>query len=269
MLYCLRNNFQKNMRPGWVAIFLSMSFLLSACGQQENPNLLENTNLNSENEMQNMSYFYEDGVPTSQEMRNSLYGELVENRDASRDNMDDETNDNLDSFAGNQAVWASVSGTQSWTNATLSVIKNRMSSFEKARDRNVFCPGYDNATQEKKQLCWLRLVSAVARFESAFHPGDSFREPNGKYSVGLLALSTGECSNAPTLSALKNPVKNLICGTNKMAHLIARDGYIDGPSNNRGAASYWSVLRKPYSFRKMKLGKKYEIIPLTKIYRSL
>jgi hypothetical protein len=59
-----------------------------------------------------------------------------------------------------------------------------------------------------------------------------------------------------------------------MAALIARDGYLDGPENRRGAASYWSTLRAPYKRwdpsrnRYLNLGYKNQIIPLTRVFRG-
>lgn len=117
-------------------------------------------------------------------------------------------------------------------------------------------------------------MAAVSEFESAFKAGDSFREPDGNYSVGLLALSPNECPNAHTIAQLEQAVPNLVCGTNRMAALIAHDGYIDGPASRRGASSYWSTLRAPYKEwdasrgRYLSLGKKNQILPLVRGYRG-
>lgn len=174
----------------------------------------------------------------------------------------------LDAQAAESAApWAGVPGSQAWTNAVITIVRENFSKLEQAKDKNAFCPGYASATQARKEICWLRVVGAIARYESNYHPRDSFREPNGKYSVGLMALSPGECSNAPTMNSLKDPVKNLICGTRKMAGFIARGGYISGPGN-RGAAAYWSVLRAPYKYRKYRLGKKNLIIAITRQYNK-
>ena len=243
-----------------ILLSLSLILILTACGRENDLSDYSQPLSPAESSEDAL----EDGKPTSQELRNAEYGEPEENFDAGN-----EEELALDTLGSNRAVWNSVKGSQTWTNAALSVIRSRISSFEKARDRNIFCPGYDRASKEAKETCWLRLVSAVAKFESSFHPSDSFREPNGVYSVGLLALSPGECKNAPTITTLKNPVKNIICGASKMAHLIARDGYIEGPVGKRGASAYWSVLRKPYRFKKYKLGKKELIIPLTRIYKNI
>lgn len=149
-----------------------------------------------------------------------------------------------------------------------------MSELERARDVETFCPGYRQASAAQKHNCWLLLVAAIAKFESAFNPATSFREPDGNYSVGLLALSPGECSNAPTMKALMSAVPNLVCGVGKMAALVGRHGYIDGPESGRGASRYWSTLRAPYRRwdptrnRYLNLGKRNLIIPLVRGYRG-
>lgn len=165
-------------------------------------------------------------------------------------------------------AWSNVQNTGSWTDTVHQIVKAQLKELEKARDKSVFCPGYDAADQLQREACWVRLVSAIVFFESGFKPGDVFTEPNGAKSVGLMSLSPGECVNAPTVDTLKVPEKNLACGTAKMASLIARHGYIDGPVSQRGAAAYWSVLRKPYVAHGYKLGKKDKIIALSKEYKA-
>jgi hypothetical protein len=171
-------------------------------------------------------------------------------------------------------AWGNGSDRSSWTNAVRGVVTARLRDFERATDKETFCPGYTQASASERVNCWVVLVAAVTKFESAFHTADKFREPDGNYSVGLLALSPKECPNAQTISALSLATPNLVCGTNKMASLIARDGYIDGPASARGAAVYWSTLRAPYKVwdasrkRFLNLGKKNEVLPLTRGYRG-
>ncbi len=173
------------------------------------------------------------------------------------------------------SLWAQqVAKSQSWTGAVISVVKHRLRDFEQARDKESFCPGYHKATEEQREICWLRLVGGVVEFESSFQADEPpFNEGNGSYSVGLLALSTGECQNAPTVRALRDPVRNLICGVNKMAALIAKGHAIDGPENI-GAGAYWSTLRPahrhwdPMRKRWLNLGKKAQIIARTREYKN-
>jgi hypothetical protein len=155
-----------------------------------------------------------------------------------------------------------------WTNTVRSIVRARFSDFLKARDASYFCPGFSKASRAEQENCFIAIVAAIAKFECNFRPDLSFREPNGNLSVGLLMLSAGECSNAPTAEKLKNPQQNLICGTNKMAHLIARDKAISGTPGSYGAAAYWSTLRNPYRSGKYKLGKKGLIQQITRNYRG-
>jgi hypothetical protein len=168
----------------------------------------------------------------------------------------------------NSAVWLKVKNTKPWTDAVIAAVHSKITSFERARDVEDFCPGYSKASKHSREVCWLRLVGGVVEFESSFNPTDSFKEPSGDMSVGLLALSPNECANAPTEAALKDPVKNLVCGITIMARLIAADGFIDGPVSGRGASAYWSTLRAPYISGKYHLGKKDQIIPITTLYSA-
>jgi hypothetical protein len=166
------------------------------------------------------------------------------------------------------ALWGKVANSAAWTDAVLAAVRTHLPELERGRDRNEFCPDYSVATEHQRETCWLRLVSAVAQFESSFNPGDMFMEANGKYSVGLLSLSASECPNAPTIAALKSPIKNLVCGVNIMARLIEHDGFIDGPASARGASSYWSTLRTPYSSGHYHVGRKNQVIAITRLYRN-
>lgn len=171
-------------------------------------------------------------------------------------------------------AWGSSPERRAWNAAVISVVQRRMPELDRARDVDTFCPGYRQASASQRQSCWVHVVAAISKFESNFHPADSFREPDGNYSVGLLALSPGECPNAPTLNSLKAPLPNLVCGTNKMASLIGKHGYIDGPADGRGASRYWSTLRAPYKRwdptrnRYLNLGKRNLILPLVRGYRG-
>jgi hypothetical protein len=151
----------------------------------------------------------------------------------------------------------------------LSVVAQNLASFEKARDRESFCPGYGSASLARRETCWVRLVSAVVQYESAFNPATMYKESNGVYSVGLLQLSAGECANAPTNAALKDPIQNLLCGTKRMADLIARYGYVTSPDNKHGAAAYWSTLRAPYVVGSAHLGKKAEVQKISAGYLAV
>jgi hypothetical protein len=144
---------------------------------------------------------------------------------------------------GGPAIWSALANTLTWTKAVHMVVARDLAKFEKARDRELFCPGYAQANLAQRETCWVRLVSAVTQLESNFDPNSMYFESFGVWSVGLMQLSKNECSNAPTIASLKDPVQNLICGTDKMATLIARYGYVTTPDGTHGAAAYWSTLR--------------------------
>lgn len=173
------------------------------------------------------------------------------------------------------SLWASrAPNSLSWTKTVLAVVSARMSDLDQARDKEVFCPGYSAASLSHRKICWLRLVGGIVEFESSFRADEPpFHEGGGNYSVGLMALSKGECPNAPTEKELLNPVQNLICGVNRMAALIARGNSIENP-DNRGASAYWSTLRPahkrwdPVRQRWLNLGKKALIVARTRTFRN-
>jgi hypothetical protein len=161
-----------------------------------------------------------------------------------------------------------VKGSGRWTETALSLVRARQPDLEQARDVEDFCPDYHRASQGQKEACWLRIMSAVVLFESNFNPRATYREANGRYSIGLFSLSSGECREARSAKALKDPIANLTCGIRMMADLIARDDVIENAPPRRGAAAYWSVLRRPYGHGKHKHGKRERLINLTKQYRA-
>jgi len=169
------------------------------------------------------------------------------------------------------ALWSQVPASQQWTNTAVQIVKARLADFEQARDVETFCPGYALATEPQRHICWLRLVGSIAEFESSFKPNDRpFCEGNAVYSVGLLALSTGECTGAMDVAGLQDPVKNLTCGLNRMAKLIRRDHEIEGQDNG-GACAYWSTLRTPHTAtlsngKTYTLGKKDQVIERTSLF---
>lgn len=172
-------------------------------------------------------------------------------------------------IAEDDALWENSSANSKEFDPVIqAAVRPHVEQLEKANDKEYFCPGYAHATDRQRESCWVSLVKAVATYESGLNPRLTFQEPDGNTSVGLLMLSPGECNNADTVAALKNAHSNLNCGVGKMAHLVAKDGYISGPTANRGAARYWSVLRDSYTYGKYKLGKKKPIARITHQYLS-
>lgn len=152
-----------------------------------------------------------------------------------------------------------------WRDAVEEVVVQRLADFERAQDKDSFCPGYGSATKAQRINCWSVLVRATVKLESNDNPRNVYYEPMGYNSVGLLQLSRNECRNAPTEAQLKNAEANLICGTHKMANLVKTYSRIEG---KRGAGKYWSVLRKPYHYSGMSLGKAHQIQAVTRKYKD-
>jgi hypothetical protein len=178
-------------------------------------------------------------------------------------------------FFHKASLWAKPAPTSlAWTKVVIEVVDKRLRDFELAADKETFCPGYASATLAQRHICWLRVVGGIVEFESSFRPDEPpFHEGNGVYSVGLMALSTGECPNAPDTKGLMDPLKNLVCGVNKMAALIARYKAIDN-AEHKGASAYWSTLRPPYQKwdpvrqRWLNLGKQDKIIERSKLFNK-
>jgi|GEM_PF-5762237 len=168
----------------------------------------------------------------------------------------------IDAFSKSGNEWPN----QSWRAAVEGVIQKRFADFDKASDKEILCPGYGATSLDNKIKCWSLLVRATVTLESRDKPGTVYFEPMGYNSVGLLQLSKNECKNAKSEAALKNAEANLICGTNKMANLIAKHKRVIG---KKGAGAYWSVLREPYRYGKMKLGKAPQIRTVTRSYMQL
>ena len=165
---------------------------------------------------------------------------------------------------GGPAAWSALGNTTAWTKAVQSIVQRDLAKFEAAKDVASFCPGYASATLAQRETCWVRLVSGVTQLESDFNPASMYFENFGVWSVGLMQLSPGECPNAPTIAALKDPIQNLVCGTAKMATLIAKYGYVTTPDGVHGAAAYWSTLRGSKKIQVEHIAAQYrQVAPVT------
>lgn len=208
----------------------------------------------------------------AREKYHSVYSQNEAYRLSVTKSESEENSDELKLY--NAALWAKVPEGRYWTSLVMASVRKNLSSLERARDLNDWCPGYWEATEHQRDVCWLRLLGGLVKFESSFKPEDKFKEPSGNWSVGLMALSPKECKNYETVDMLQQPLLNLSCGIGKFADLIERDGYIAGPEKSLGAAKYWSTLRAPYKQRKpngdgyYNLGKKNEILVFTMPYRQ-
>jgi hypothetical protein len=137
-----------------------------------------------------------------------------------------------------------------WTSALVGKIRQNLPSLKKAKDVWAFCPKYAKLNDEQKVRMFAELMVEMARYESAFNPKASFKEPPplNIYSMGLYQLSTpdvkygGSCTKVSSYPALHDPIKNINCAVEILAKLVARDWVISN-SKNKGGARYWSVLR--------------------------
>ncbi len=123
------------------------------------------------------------------------------------------------------------------------------------KDYATYCPRYPQLTPDQRKQVWLRVISAMARYESGFRPTltyrESFYDSSGQrvVSSGLLQISIrsgnyygcGFRSNRDLLVA----EKNLSCGIRILNYWMNRDRRIAGHSGGgwKGGARYWSVLR--------------------------
>lgn len=166
-----------------------------------------------------------------------------------------------------RTAWDSTEGSAAWTETATAELGRSRRALESARDIDDFCPGYAGSSPFQKETCWLRILTAMARFESHFRPQATYRESNGRTSVGLLMMNPEHCPGADNVALLQKPLANIRCAVSRMSRLVARASYLSGPGN-AGAASYWSVLRDPYRKGSLMLGRKPHIQVFTRSYRA-
>ncbi len=186
-----------------------------------------------------------------------------------------------DQAAPAAAVWGSSPARDTWTETSLAVIRDRMDDLKKAGDVEDFCPGFAEASEQQKEVCWLRIVGAMAKYESNFKTSDMFMMDDGTAAaVGLLGIEEGTCKNAPSRKELVDPSLNLECGINTIADLLVKGRAITrikrsktgGPDYREPKIIYpsdvWSTLRLPYVHGKYKLGHRDNIIAISKQYKN-
>lgn len=166
-----------------------------------------------------------------------------------------------------RAAWDGLPRAKGWTEAVLQELETRKATLEVATDIDSFCPRYFNASKFEQDTCWLRIVSGMARYESEFRPSATYVEDWGDTSVGLLMMNPAHCRKAPTTALLKNAISNINCAMPRFSLLVARDKVLSGPGNT-GAAAYWSVMRAPYRYKKLFLGRKPHIQEITRSYQA-
>jgi uncharacterized protein YraI len=118
-----------------------------------------------------------------------------------------------------------------------------------------FCPNYGNLDEAGKTQFWIGLIAAMAKYESNYNPNtkytENFDDSNGNsvISRGLLQLSYESAKaygcDVSSSTALHDPKVNLTCTVRIINKWLASDGVISAQTSGwRGAARYWSVLRK-------------------------
>lgn len=159
-----------------------------------------------------------------------------------------------------EACWIHKKESDAWTIATLKALDEvgvRLLTTQLG-DSAEFCPNYDNLSSSDKRAFWVYFLSAIAKRESNLNPKLTYTESfndSTKTKVrsrGLLQLSYESSKlygcGFTTRKEIYVAEKNLRCGIKILDHWITIDGAIAGKTKNktwRGAARYWSVLRKP------------------------
>lgn len=109
-------------------------------------------------------------------------------------------------------------------------------------DIETWCPGYADAGLANRRAFWSGLLSAVAKYESAWKPKAS---GGGGQWIGLMQISPTtaqqhDCS-ATSSKALKDGAANLQCAVQIMAAQVGRDGVVAG-NGRQGIGRDWAPL---------------------------
>lgn len=123
-------------------------------------------------------------------------------------------------------------------------------------DAQTFCPRYGSLTASHRLEFWSVLMVAMAKRESNYKPTttyqESFKNSKGEpvISTGLFQISYESTRQAKykcpgvTTESLKNPMQNIGCSVNILAHWVKADKRAAGFSgSNTGCGRYWSVCR--------------------------
>lgn len=147
----------------------------------------------------------------------------------------------------------------SWTRAAIQEIERNRAALDLASDKENFCPGYNSASRNMQNNCWLRITSGIIAFESgnrANSVGDRWNPAsNGGPAYGLMQIQARNCRSVGLGgSQLLQADANLKCGVAMMARLIKRDKYISSEAMVQGrhkarrrmlglARGGWSTMR--------------------------
>lgn len=136
------------------------------------------------------------------------------------------------------------------------LVEEGLDQVQSIADAETFCPRYGSLTASQRLEFWSVLMVAMAKRESNYKPATTYQEAF-KNSKGEWVISTGlfqiswestrqskyKCPGVTTES-LKNPMQNIGCSVNILAHWVKTDKRAAGYSgSNTGCGRYWAVCR--------------------------
>lgn len=169
--------------------------------------------------------------------------------------------------------WESQSDTnKAWSDYTFQIIEGLFADFDKCQDIKRFRPEYDSLSKIQKINVWGELISAMAKYESAWNPTSWMFENQGidvvtkqqVRSEGLLQLSYQDKISYKNLpcrfdwnadkgfpvkdirKTIMNPQINLEFGINVLANQIRRTGKVILTNG-----VYWAVLKENGQYQKI------------------
>lgn len=154
----------------------------------------------------------------------------------------------LSKLAWNNAEWdAKLRG---------ELVEEGLDQVSTIADAKTFCPKYDSLKPAQRLEFWSVLMVAMAKRESSYKPTTTYQEAfkNSKgepvISTGLFQISYESTRQAKykcpgvTTESLKNPLQNIGCSVNILAHWVKNDKRAAGTTgSNTGCGRYWAVCR--------------------------
>lgn len=145
-----------------------------------------------------------------------------------------------------------------WSNFAVGKIKAEYySRLTQAQDLETFCPRYHDLPPHHQAFVLGELLSAMAKFESAWKPEttytEAFADRHGKRVVsrGLLQLSIESAQGykcpITKAQALHDPKTNIDCGLRILSRVIERTGRIGAA----GPKQYWAVIKPDSTHHKL------------------
>lgn len=110
-------------------------------------------------------------------------------------------------------------------------------------DIDQYCPGYVNASEQRRKAFWVNLIASLSYHESTWRPEVS---GGGGRWHGLLQISPATARGygcvAEDAGDLKDGALNLSCGIRIMAETVVRDGVIS--RDMEGIAADWGPFHQ-------------------------